>query len=589
MKSHTYLATSQLLVGSAIYPQNRYLRKHMVKASSQIEKELGLLQQRTEDMAGALDPLYGGYLKALGEASKQQLMAAVYHLCTQAYPDKFLSLSWQQRNQLQKSLQVLASQIHTQLIEQRSQVKKNSRKPQQNNGLAFLQKLLEARSSGTVIHTKEGSSDDLLDKLSEIARFESANRKQQDDANPRKTRSETGNAAELEDWEKDIPPTEDSEFSPSDFNQIDHERLDNEEADTLDTEDLKTSGLETVDLDGSLEELDELGTADFESFSLDADARESAGRASSENNGGLHSEEPEETNNQDTDSEGLDFEMEVPAAEQRLTISEEDDLLNALEALARRSDQDEEEDEDKPLAPVHLMKQQMLMDKAIQDVFKTVSEEANSLLQEASVMPKFPKALMAAAADSRGLGEPLNAVPNVVKVSVRVMHGTANFDMDDEDDGEDRHDEREEENQRPTRRPGPPRWQDSAKGGSQGGRRSSAREGRGRGESDRYERAGSRDRNPAESPRRHREGPPRQFIPADAVEIDAFPEFAVINLQLSEVEFTDPRVSVWRTRLRKELSNLKQLGLRYRKTQRSLETAQAEDAWRSSWTGVEES
>ena len=73
------------------------------------------------------------------------------------------------------------------------------------------------------------------------------------------------------------------------------------------------------------------------------------------------------------------------------------------------------------------------------------------------------------------------------------------------------------------------------------------------------------------------------------MEIEALPEFAVVNLQLSEVEFSDPTVSVWRNRVRKELSKLKQLGMRYKKTQRSLETAQAEDAWRSSWTGIDES
>ena len=77
-------------------------------------------------------------------------------------------------------------------------------------------------------------------------------------------------------------------------------------------------------------------------------------------------------------------------------------------------------------------------------------------------------------------------------------------------------------------------------------------------------------------------------MPIEAIEIDAFPELAVINLQLSEVEFADPRVSVWRSRLRKELAHLKQLGIRYKKTERSLETAQAEDAWRASWTAVEE-
>ena len=83
--------------------------------------------------------------------------------------------------------------------------------------------------------------------------------------------------------------------------------------------------------------------------------------------------------------------------------------------------------------------------------------------------------------------------------------------------------------------------------------------------------------------------PSRRLLPANAIEIEAFPEFAVINLQLSEVEFTDPRVSVWRNRLRKEFASLKQLGTKYQKIQRSLETAKAEDAWRSSWTALDES
>ncbi|MEL7495628.1 MAG: hypothetical protein AAGJ95_16920 [Cyanobacteria bacterium J06554_11] len=95
----------------------------MVKASGQIEKDLKALQQRTQAMAEALDLLYDGYLKALGEATKRQLMSAVYHLCTQSYPDRFVSLSWQQRNDLQKSLQVLAGTVYEQLAAQRSQAK----------------------------------------------------------------------------------------------------------------------------------------------------------------------------------------------------------------------------------------------------------------------------------------------------------------------------------------------------------------------------------------------------------------------------------------------------------------------------------
>ena len=88
----------------------------MVKASGQIEQELGALQQRTEEMSRALEPLYEGYLKALSEASGRQLMQAAYHLCTQAYPDKFLALSWDQRNQLQKAFQVLSAKIYDEFL-----------------------------------------------------------------------------------------------------------------------------------------------------------------------------------------------------------------------------------------------------------------------------------------------------------------------------------------------------------------------------------------------------------------------------------------------------------------------------------------
>lgn len=81
----------------------------------------------------------------------------------------------------------------------------------------------------------------------------------------------------------------------------------------------------------------------------------------------------------------------------------------------------------------------------------------------------------------------------------------------------------------------------------------------------------------------------RRSLPHDAIEIEALPELAAISLRLSEVEFADPTVSAWRGRLRQKLGDLKKLTGRYKKTQRSLETAQAEDAWRSSWTAQSDS
>ncbi len=505
----------------------------MVKASGQIEKELGLLQQRTEDMAEALDTLYGGYLKALGEASRQQMMSAVHHLCTQAYPDKFLALSWQQRNQLQKSVQVLAAQIATQLVEQRSQVEKASRQPAKSNGLAFLQQLLAAKASGSVIHTQAGSSDDLLDKLSEIARF--------------KTDASYSDSEEAIDDEPSIE-SEELDDSSLDDSELDSSKLDDSKLDSY-----EEAGYSSFDFE-------EIGSESSEDLAQELDM------ASAEHEGDHDGE----------DFEGRDFDVDdVPAAEQRLVVSDEEDLLSALEALARRSDSDRKDDADSEepliLTPMHLIKQQMLMEKAIQDVFHTVSNAVNELLQKAEVMPNFPKALMSAATDTRGLGEPLNAVPNVVKVSVRVMKGEANFDIDDEPvyrEGENANKRRP----RKLGRKGQSHRQNSHQDSNRDSRRNETR-----GES------GSERRNEGRNERSRRE-----FVPVEALEIDAFPELAAISLQLSEVEFADPRVSVWRSRLRKEMAHLKQLGMRYKKTQRSLETAQAEDAWRASWTAVEE-
>ncbi|MEO1620380.1 MAG: hypothetical protein AAFU53_05015 [Cyanobacteria bacterium J06632_3] len=515
----------------------------MVKASGQIEKDLAQLVQRTQDMSEVLEPLYDGYLKALGEASKRQLMSAVFHLCTQSYADRFLSLSWQQRNDLQKELQVLSAQIYVQLCEQREETKKKARKPQRNDGLAFLQRLLESRSVGTIVHS--GSRDELREKLAAIARSESASIRAEnpDDREP----SDADNESDVEDWDADVPSAEDI-----DSFIISRRDLSSRRANSQKGQEHRSDGIH----DGTDDDTDADGlpdAAEFDTVELDPDEMSRSLDSSAADFRDSSRERPDDADVDlaaaraafNAEDDGMGFGVDMPAADQRLSLSDEEDLLAALEGLARRSSRadDDADEEEQPLTPVHLVKQQVLLEKAIRDVFKTVSEAANDLLQKADVMPNFPKALMAAATDSRGLGEPVNSVPNVVKVSVRVMHGEANLEFDDSD-AEDEKERRRSRNKKDKRRPGKDRRSESS------------------------------------APR---------FVPREIMEIEALPEFAVVNLQLSEVEFSDPTVSVWRNRVRKELSKLKQLGMRYKKTQRSLETAQAEDAWRSSWTGIDES
>lgn len=470
----------------------------MVKASSQIEQELSLLQQRTQALEESLEPLYEGYLKALSEASGRQLVMAAFHICTQAYPSKFLSLSLQQRTQLQQDIQALSSGLYKRLIEQREKARKASRRSPKNNGLVFLQRLLEAKSSGATIVATDGDPESLLEKLSALGLSEEGDREQ-----------------DAESWQDD-------KENPSEY------RVPNAEDDGLD------------DWSTAEEDKDECASAPASNRSSESaydgiDIFETGFEADLERR--------EAEGSKDESERDIDYDIEVPPAEDRLVLSEEDDLLSALEGLARRSVEDEETAEQEVLAPVHLMRQQMLLEKAIRKVLEQISEAANECLQKAKIMPSFPKALISAASGSREIGEPINSVPNVFKVSVRVMHGEAMLEETSDRLPRSSRDDSERPRQRKQSR-----------------------------ESDRRRRDRRRDRKP------------RMGMPREMIEIDALPELSMISMQLSEVEFSDHTVSAWRSRIRQEFENLKKLGSRYQKTQRALETAQAEDAWRASWT-----
>ncbi|MEO0704877.1 MAG: hypothetical protein AAF050_04345 [Cyanobacteria bacterium J06649_5] len=555
----------------------------MVKASGQIEQELGALQQRTEEMSRALEPLYEGYLKALSEASGRQLMQAAYHLCTQAYPDKFLALSWDQRNQLQKAFQVLSAKIYDEFLAQRDRAKKMSRRPQQHSGLEFLQRLLEARTSGIDIAklseeqpSKKSQPDDEAQEAPKGGIEEAAS------GTGTETTHKHSSGKGWKGESSSSPEQETTDFS-DDLSELESLRLDPQDNSDLDPQDNSNTDLNT-ELDSAGNFIDSVDAGSPDAGDLNASDLDA---------GNFNETEPVERERDKSgfDSEDdFDFEMEVPAADQRLTLSEEEDLLSALEGLARRGLEqsqgtvgpksvDDDDETPQPLVPLHLVKQQVFLEKAIRDVFVEISEQANELLQKAAVMPSFPKALLAAAADSYGMGESVNSVPNVVKLSVRVMHGEALLELGEEDDEPE---ERAGQEKRKSKRPddrvnGAQRSEDRAIRDDSHGRASRFSE---------EPMSRSRRQKKSDSAKfpRNRASSARRIIAQEAMPIEALPELAAISLRLSEVEFTDPTVSAWRSRLRQKLSELKQLGSRYKKTQRALETAQAEDAWRSSWT-----
>jgi hypothetical protein len=89
----------------------------MAQSIEQINQALRTLEAQANDLGDRLYQLYQGYRSAVGQAAMQQLVLACFTLCTEAYPEEFLSLEVYQRNQLQSKIRQLAKQLQTDLLE----------------------------------------------------------------------------------------------------------------------------------------------------------------------------------------------------------------------------------------------------------------------------------------------------------------------------------------------------------------------------------------------------------------------------------------------------------------------------------------
>ncbi|MBV5261797.1 hypothetical protein FLX56_25625 [Synechococcus moorigangaii CMS01] len=87
----------------------------MVKAIEQIRRDLTVISERVSVVRETLAAVYDDYLNCLGEHLKRHLILASYQLCTQVYPQKFLQLSYGQRQTLQADLRTLSTALQAQL------------------------------------------------------------------------------------------------------------------------------------------------------------------------------------------------------------------------------------------------------------------------------------------------------------------------------------------------------------------------------------------------------------------------------------------------------------------------------------------
>ncbi|MCT7980707.1 hypothetical protein [Laspinema olomoucense] len=88
----------------------------MARPLELIDQDIAELEQAAQDLAGQFQKTYRHYLTTLGQAVRQQLVLAGYHICTQGYPEHFLDLSLSQKQQLQSQLRLIVKKAEAEAI-----------------------------------------------------------------------------------------------------------------------------------------------------------------------------------------------------------------------------------------------------------------------------------------------------------------------------------------------------------------------------------------------------------------------------------------------------------------------------------------
>jgi hypothetical protein len=350
----------------------------MAASAEQIKRELKALEKSTAAIAEEMHQLYSKYLNTLGQATKQQLILACYHLCTQTYPSRFLRLSYQQRQQLQQALQSLGLQAQQQLSDQ----------------VNILQRIFGlAAEEEDEMETETSAILDLADLQSQppavANQTEHSNQTEQDNQPeiPLSTNlTEPSEPSELSEPSESLEPPEPSEPSESVPAANPSQSPDDQASDL-------PPGSNQADVAPILEQLEQLNqTSESESST------------------------PSTTSN--TPSEAL--------AEPPVPPSPKSSALSVKLAIAVPTD---------PLNPLQLIVILKQLEHFVTEILQGASQASNRLLQQADVLPKqLPEPVFAAAAKAGEAAEaPPAGHPNLLKLLVEVAEKPTE-DEEEEDD-----------------------------------------------------------------------------------------------------------------------------------------------------------
>ncbi len=89
----------------------------MTGSTERLYQTLERLSGELSQLSNTFEETYREYITALANAVQHQLILATYHLCTQGYPEAFLSLSFSQRQALQLRIRQLAKQVEPSMLQ----------------------------------------------------------------------------------------------------------------------------------------------------------------------------------------------------------------------------------------------------------------------------------------------------------------------------------------------------------------------------------------------------------------------------------------------------------------------------------------
>jgi hypothetical protein len=89
----------------------------MAGALERIDRDVAALEAAIATIAAEFDRAYSSYRQVLGQAARQQLILVCFYICTQVYPESFLSLNFSQRERLQQEIRQVADWGKQQLQE----------------------------------------------------------------------------------------------------------------------------------------------------------------------------------------------------------------------------------------------------------------------------------------------------------------------------------------------------------------------------------------------------------------------------------------------------------------------------------------